>query len=116
MNKKRRAVAGLGASQLQTLLIPPNVARAAIKKNFSPAHKSLLCVKMSMSFHEFSKLADEIMSQGYSEEEAAHFAALIGDIPVFDEAGHIIVQEHGRDLARLKPLRFFGSRRAAKAS
>lgn len=63
---------------------------------------------MSLSTEDFNELVDEIMSQGYDEETAAHYAALIGDTPLVDPAtGQIIVEEKGRELARLKPLKFF---------
>jgi hypothetical protein len=66
---------------------------------------------MSMDFHQFSALAAEIMRQGYSEEQAWQFAALIGDMPVYDESGSLLVVDHQTNsvLARLKPLPFFSS-------
>ena len=56
----------------------------------------------------FEQLVKEIQDQGYGEQAAAHFATLIGDTPIKDEDGFIIVREHGQVLARLHPLRFFG--------
>lgn len=62
---------------------------------------------MDMDFEAFKELIDEIMSQGHDEKTAAHYAALIGDTPIADEQGNIVVTENGREIARLKPLKFF---------
>ena len=56
----------------------------------------------------FGELVQEIMRQGYNEETAAHYAMLIGDRPCYDTAGRIVVEENGLELARIKPLKFFG--------
>lgn len=58
----------------------------------------------------FESLVDEIQSQGYDEPAAAHFAALLGDRPVKDQDGRLVVVEQGREVARLRPLLFFGDR------
>ena len=64
---------------------------------------------MSMSEEGFGKLIAEIMSQGYDRETAGRYAGLIGDTPMMDEEGNLVVMEGGgRVLARLKPLKFFG--------
>jgi len=56
----------------------------------------------------FLELVREIQGLGYDEKTAAHYAMLIGDMPISDEAGNIIVMEGRRVVARLKPLKFFG--------
>jgi hypothetical protein len=55
-------------------------------------------------------MAREIESQGYDRETAWGFANIIGDTPVVDEDGNLIVLEYKTNLilARLKPLAFFG--------
>jgi hypothetical protein len=55
----------------------------------------------------FDELMREIMAQGYDQETAAHYAALIGDIPIGDDAGNMIVMENGKVIATLKPLNMF---------
>ncbi len=60
-----------------------------------------------MSDAAFNKLIDEIMTHGYDEKTASHFAALIGDTPAMDEHGNVVVMENGRELARFK-LKFVG--------
>jgi hypothetical protein len=60
-----------------------------------------------MNEETFGQLVDEIMSQGYDEETAVRYAVLIGDIPIADEHGNIIVMSGGKELARLKPLKMF---------
>jgi hypothetical protein len=55
----------------------------------------------------FYKLIAEIQSQGYDQETAGHYAVLIGDMPIVDDAGNVVVMENGKVLARLKPLKFF---------
>jgi predicted ribosome quality control (RQC) complex YloA/Tae2 family protein len=58
-------------------------------------------------FDEFSKFVDEIMAQGYTEDQASEFASLIGDTPEIDEHGNVIVtDEQGQIIATLKPLKF----------
>ena len=63
---------------------------------------------MDMDFEVFKELIAEIMSQGYDENTASHYAGLIGDTPIADEHGNIVVMENGREIAKLKPLKFFG--------
>ena len=47
------------------------------------------------------------MALGYDEQTSAHFAALIGDTPCFDEQGRLVVMnESGAILARLR-LKYF---------
>jgi len=54
------------------------------------------------------QLTQEIMAQGYDEATASEYAALIGDLPLTDEKGNVVVRdERGRELARLKPLKMF---------
>ena len=55
----------------------------------------------------FNKLVDEIMSKGVDEDTAARFAALIGDTPIADKDGNILVIEGGKVLARLSIGGFF---------
>jgi enhancing lycopene biosynthesis protein 2 len=59
-----------------------------------------------MSDNAFDQLTDEIMTLGYDEDTAAHFARLIGDTPVLDQDDNVVVEENGKVLATL-PLRFF---------
>jgi hypothetical protein len=53
------------------------------------------------SFHE---VVMQIMKQGYSEAEALKFAFLIGDTPMTDEQGRLVVMDGDMVLARLEPL------------
>lgn len=63
---------------------------------------------MSMNESDLDALALEIRLQGYDELSAWRYAQLIGDTPVFDERGNIVVREDdGTVLATLKPLKFF---------
>jgi hypothetical protein len=55
----------------------------------------------------FHRLIDEIEAQGYGREVACHFAALIGDTPLTDKDGNIIVTENDQEIARLNPLKMF---------
>jgi len=53
-------------------------------------------------------LVREIEGQGFAPEIADLYAARIGDRPIVDEKGNIIVtDERGKELASLKPLKFF---------
>jgi hypothetical protein len=56
-----------------------------------------------LSLDGFGELVDAIVALGYEENIAAHYAALIGDTPVCDKAGNIVVQDWrtGEELARL---------------
>lgn len=64
---------------------------------------------MSMDLKAFNALIDEIMSQGYDEGTAAEYAELIGDMPITNAAGQVVVKKDGRTVAKLKPLKFFGA-------
>lgn len=57
----------------------------------------------------FNELAKEIMSQGYDEETAYRYSRLIGDTPLYDDAGNILVVDGNQVLATLQPLKFFGN-------
>ncbi len=61
-----------------------------------------------LSESAFLELMAEIQSQGYDETAAARFASLIGDTPIQDQDGGIIVTDGGKEVARLRPLHFFG--------
>jgi hypothetical protein len=50
----------------------------------------------------FQELIDAIMALGFDEKTASDYAMLIGDTPVIDEQGRVVVSENGRELARLK--------------
>ena len=61
-----------------------------------------------MSVDGLEELMREIKSQGIDEKTAWHYAALIGDTPITDKAGNcIIVMDGTKEIARLKPLKFF---------
>jgi len=62
---------------------------------------------MSMTEKQFERLIKEIQEQGFSEETAAGYAMLIGDTPVYDKAGMLLVMDGKKIVARLKALRFF---------
>lgn len=55
----------------------------------------------------FNELTAQIMAQGYDQETASNFAVLIGDIPIMDEAGNLVVMDGEEKLAVLKPLQMF---------
>ena len=57
----------------------------------------------------FGELVDEIQSQGFDQDTAAHYAALIGDLPITDEQGQLVVMSGAQVIARLRPLKFFES-------
>jgi hypothetical protein len=59
-----------------------------------------------MDQHTFSTLVDEIVKLGYDRETAGDYAALIGDIPITDADGKIVVMGGTKVLARLE-LNFF---------
>lgn len=60
-----------------------------------------------LEFDGFKQLVDEIAALGYDRETAGNFAALIGDTPLLDEQGRIVVRESdGTELVRLK-LKFY---------
>lgn len=60
-----------------------------------------------MDENTFNELVDEIMSKGYDEATAAKYASIIGDTPLVDENGAVVIKDKGKELARLK-LKFFG--------
>ena len=62
--------------------------------------------KVMINEQEFNELVDEIKSQGFSAEDAADYAMLIGDTPIFQD-GHVVVIKDGKVIARLKGLKFF---------
>lgn len=53
------------------------------------------------------ELAAEIMAQGVDTDTAFNYAALIGDTPLIED-GQVIVRDGTQEIARLKPLKFFG--------
>ncbi len=61
---------------------------------------------MSMDLEEFRGLAKAIEAIGIGPELAARYARLIGDVPVRDEGGHVLVIENGKTIASLR-LDFF---------
>jgi hypothetical protein len=54
-----------------------------------------------------TELTGQIMAQGYDEATASDYAVLIGDCPIKDDDGHIVVMDDGKIVATLKPLRMF---------
>lgn len=59
---------------------------------------------MSMSFEAFEDMIAAIMRQGYDLETAAEYAKWIGDTPILDTAGKLLViNDRGEVLARLQP-------------
>jgi hypothetical protein len=60
-----------------------------------------------MDLENLKALTAEIMAQGYDENTALDFAVIIGDTPVFDPAGNVLVMDGNTVLATLKPLKFF---------
>ena len=61
---------------------------------------------IDMNQDNFNKLVDEIMSKGYDETTAAHFAKLIGDTPTVDNEGNVVITENNTVMAKIK-LDFF---------
>ena len=56
-----------------------------------------------MTDEDLKALAHEIAALGYDHETAKYWAALIGDTPIVDEDGLlVVVDEDGTVLARLK--------------
>jgi hypothetical protein len=68
-----------------------------------------------MDEKSLTKLTHEIMAQGYDEQTASDYAVLIGDTPCMDDHNNVIVRKHGRQIAKLKPLEFFGTLRPIRA-
>lgn len=60
-----------------------------------------------IELEDFKALVAEIMSHGFNEETAAEYAALIGDTPLYNEAGNLVVMDGNREVAVLPPLKFF---------
>lgn len=61
-----------------------------------------------IEFEAFRELIREIEAQGFDRETAGHYAALIGDTPIYSEDGkQLVVMEAGKVIATLKPLEFF---------
>ncbi len=58
-----------------------------------------------MIFAEFRSLIDDIMAQGYDEDTASEYAALIGDTPNLDKDGRwLVIDESGKHLATIDPV------------
>jgi hypothetical protein len=56
-----------------------------------------------MTQESLAELARQIMAQGYDLQKAALYAALIGDLPIADGKGNLIVRdERGREIDRIK--------------
>jgi len=47
---------------------------------------------MDMDFEAFKALIAEIMTQGYDRETAGLYAGLIGDTPMSDARGNIVLE------------------------
>jgi hypothetical protein len=60
-----------------------------------------------MEFENLNELTAEIMAQGYDEQTASDYAIRIGDRPMFDTEGNVMVMKGDQLLAVLKPLKFF---------
>lgn len=56
----------------------------------------------------FVALIKEIQAQGYDRNTAGRYAVLIGDTPTIDEEGKVVVMDGNKEVARIRPLRFFG--------
>ena len=54
------------------------------------------------SEESFWDLIKEIQALGYDRETAGRYAVLIGDIPIRDDQGRIVVRDGDRVLARLE--------------
>lgn len=62
-------------------------------------HTECLCEHSTETFYA---LIDSIVALGFDEATAAHYAALIGDTPILDEEGKVVVLDRaGKELARL---------------
>lgn len=61
------------------------------------------------SAESFHTLIDAIAALGFNRKTAGYYAAQIGDTPVFDDAGRIVIQDdHGNVVDRLA-LDYFDS-------
>jgi hypothetical protein len=64
-----------------------------------------------MSQESLAELARQIMAQGFDERTAGLYAALIGDTPLSDGQGNLVIRDiHGRELARIKCPAMFSDR------
>ena len=64
---------------------------------------------MGHSKESFIELIKAIEGKGFDRETAGKFAVIIGDTPVFDETGNVVViDDGGKELARFK-LDYFGN-------
>lgn len=61
---------------------------------------------MSMSAEDFGGLVRAIVELGYSQAVATRYAVAIGDTPVVDEEGRVVVMEGKKVVERLR-LKFF---------
>jgi hypothetical protein len=77
-----------------------------MNKNRDPEEFKIEADPESPDFARLAKLVREIESLGYDEETAAHYAVLIGDNPIVDTDGSILVVEGDKVLAKFK-LKFF---------
>jgi len=63
-----------------------------------------------MDEHAFEDMIREIQKQGYDAATAARLAALIGDLPIKDEQGRLVVLDETKRhvVARLQWTEWFG--------
>lgn len=61
-----------------------------------------------MDENSLTELTREIMAQGFNEQSASRYAVLIGDTPVMDQHGNVVVMDGSRRVTTLEPLKFFG--------
>jgi hypothetical protein len=54
-----------------------------------------------MTFEGFEDMAKAIMAAGYDSETAYEYASLIGDTPLVDGGGNVVVKDGDQVLARL---------------
>lgn len=60
-----------------------------------------------MDSKTLTELTREIMTHGYDEARASHFAVLLGDTPLKDLQGRVLVMDGAQLLATLPPLKFY---------
>ena len=53
------------------------------------------------------ELIAQIMAQGYDRRTAGDYAVAIGDTPILDAQGNVLIMEGDKIIATLKPLPFF---------
>ena len=58
----------------------------------------------------FAELVKEIEALGYERSVAGRYAVEIGDTPVIDEQGNVLIIQGDKIVARLKGLSRFGKR------